>query len=151
MRGLHDVLESVEGDLRDYGPLVDLLPDGRKAIYQGYPAESRDYAVEVTITPIPGGSTPHRGVQEREYRLQITVTAERAWLEQQSPVPGGLHVLAEILSKVGDRLDKAVGIPETSRGGAGSGEPTNMEDGRLALIGDWRVVGFYDDDPLRSE
>lgn len=144
MRGFSDVLDDVEGDLRDYQPLVDLLPE-RKAIYQGYPAEDRDYPIELTITPIPAGSTPHNGLIEREYRLQITVTAERAWLEGQEPTPGGLNRMTEIMSRVGERLDKAKGIQETARGGGGTVEPTNMEDGRLAFIGDWRVVGFYDD------
>jgi hypothetical protein len=145
-RGASDVLWSVVIDLRGYQPLVDRLPE-RQAIYQSYVADNYGYPIEVTISPVFDGSTPHRGVIERSYRVQVTVKATYSWREEIDRQPGTDSTLAllEILDRVGDRLDRAPGIRETALGGEGSPDPMFMDDGRLAVVGDWRLGGWYDD------
>lgn len=147
MRGTADVLKSVIQDLRGHQPLVDLLPE-RQAIYQAIVSESRGYPIEVTVSPVFEGSTPHRGITQRNYRIQVTVKSTYGWREQQDNTVGtdGHLAMYEILDTVGERLDRAPGIPETAQGGAGGPDPIEMEDGRLAVIGDWRVAGWYADE-----
>ena len=146
-RGVADVLRSVVIDLRSHRPLVDQLPHPA-AIYQAQVTESRDFPVEVTISPVYEGSSPHRGMTERNYRVQATVKATYGWREARDSEVGSDSLLAmyEILDEVANRLDRAPGIPETSQGGEGGPNPMEMDDGRLAVIGDWRLSGWYADE-----
>lgn len=144
-RGTVDVLDDIIADLRDYQALVDLLDGDDEAIYHGWPAESRNHPVAATVTVVYDGSTPHRGVTQRDYRVQVTVKGTYRWREQRDAEGvGGLPRLLEILDRVADRLDTADGIREVAQGGERGPFPQELEgDGnRLAVIGDWRLNGF---------
>jgi hypothetical protein len=150
MRGTANVLQSVVRDLRQHQPLVDLLPNGdRNAIYQSFVMDNRGFPVEVTVSPVFEGSTPHRGILQRDYRVQVTVKATGSWRQEMDATSGTNSTLwlHEILTEVANRLDRAPGIEETAQGGEGSPQPRLMEDGRLGMIGDWLVAGWYDDPP----
>lgn len=148
-RGTADVLRSVVIDLRGHPPLVDLL-DHPGAIYQSWIADEQGFPAEVTVTPITAGSAPHRGVVEREYRVQITVKVTQTWRDEQDARHGTTATteMWRILDRVADRLDRAPGIHETALGGEGGPAPHQMDDGRLAAIGDWRLAGWYNEPSL---
>lgn len=146
-RGAPDVIEAVRDDLRDYQPLVVLLPEP-EAIYEGFPADDRDYDASVTLTAMSENTTAHRGVTERRYRVQATVTANRRWREwfdNRPNQPSSIGQMTRILRRVGERLDRAAAVsPEISTGGDGGPTPFELDDGRLAVVEDWLLAGWYD-------
>lgn len=150
MRGTPDILLDTVRVLRDHAPLVAMLPS-RSAIYPARVTADHGHDVEVTVSPVFEGSTPHRGVMEREYRIQVTVKATYGWREARDSDPGtagGMSAMQEILMHVADRMDRLRGFRsgEVPLGSEGGPEPIEMDDGRLAVIGDWRVRGWYIDD-----
>lgn len=144
-----DIVLDIVTDFRGHQPLVDLLP-GPQAIYVGHPDEDHGYPVSVTVTSIPSGSTPHRGVMERRYRIQLTVVSKRGWREEQDPDldnpegRGGLAAMQDILAAAGERLDRQQGLsPEIPLGSTGDRTPQELGEGRLAISHDWRAAGWY--------
>lgn len=147
-RGLEDVLEDVVRDLRTYDPLLARLPEA-EAVYEGLPQEDRDYPVSVTITPIYDGSENYHGQSKRvDYRVQVTVTATDKWRREKDRESGTTAMSAQyaILDDVADRLDQARGSQELPLGSETGPTPQPMESGRVAVIGDWRIRGFYTTD-----
>lgn len=146
-RGSADVLMSVVGDLRNHQPLIDLLPS-RRAVYAGHPTDDYGFPISVTITPIYEGSVPHRGVIQRDYRVQVTVVSTYEWREQREPNPGALFSMNRILDRVGDRLDRAPGFEEIAQESVGGVTPQwvtgeGEEGGRMMITLDWRLQGWY--------
>lgn len=149
-RGAHDILDDVVTDLRAYGPLTSILPEPA-AVYAGFPAENRGYPAAVTITAISENSTPMRGVMGKTFRVQATVTATRGWREWydgRDDQPSSVGQMARLLHLVGNRLDRAEATTggEIPEGGDGGPQPQELDDGRLALSGDWLLSGWYLDD-----
>lgn len=148
MRGTHNVLGDIRDDLRAYDPLVSLLPSP-DAIYEGHPADDRDFEASLTLSVASDVSTPHRGVIERTYRVQATVTVRRSWREwydNRESEPSSQSQMGRMLNLVAERLDRAKPLPELPHGSEGGPQPRELDDGRLAMSEDWRVTGFYDDE-----
>lgn len=148
-RGAHSVLEDVREDLRSYQPLVSALPEA-DAIYDGHPADDRDYDASITLTVVSDVGTNHRGVSEKTYRIQATVTVRqdwREWYDSRSDERSSVAQMQYLLSLVDDRLGRGEATsPEIGTGSIGGPMPQELDDGRLAVSEDWRVTGYYPDD-----
>lgn len=148
-RNAHSVLEDVREDLRSYDPLVAELEEPG-AIYDGYPAEDRDYNASITLTVVSDPATPHRGVRQKTYRVQATVTARQSWREWYDGRDDERSATGQMLFLL-SLVDERLGRGEATSGEFGTGSegglmPEELDDGRLAVAEDWRVTGVYDDE-----
>lgn len=147
-RGTADVLADLVTELRSDSPLVGQLP-AAEAIYQGHPTQDRGYKAAVVLWPVYEGSTRHRGALTRRYRVQVTVKTAQPWREARDAEAGttGLTAMHEILDAVAHALDDAAGLAEIPEGAESGVGPRAMDNGWLAISGDWIVQGHYGTSP----